>query len=102
MIDTVILGEDGFLGTYDLILTTRNTQNMWWDPALPDSQLTGSLWISDMENVEHRHNVFTGKTKSRKLNKNKLNDRLHSSGVVAKGHKAGIVSNTKENYISVE
>ena len=100
--DTVILGQDGFIGPYDHFLETGDIQKMWWDPDLPDSQLTGPFWISDMENAEHRHNVFTGKTKSRKLNKNKLIERLHSSGVVAKGNKTGIVSKTKENYISVE
>ena len=78
MRDTVMLGEYGFLGPYDSIFSTGDTQHMWWDPALPDSQLTGPFWISDMEKSEHRHDVFTGNTKPRKLNKNDLIFRLHS------------------------
>ena len=62
MRDTVILGEDRFLGPHDHILATDNTQHMWWDLALPDIQLTGPFWISDMENSEHRHDMFTKKT----------------------------------------
>ena len=48
-----------------------------------------------MENVEHRHDVCTGKTKPQNLNKNELIDRLNSSGVLAKGHEAAIVINAK-------
>ena len=48
-----------------------------------------------MENVEHRHDVCTGKTKPRKLNKNEHIENLHSSGVLAKGHEAAIVINAK-------
>ena len=46
--DIFMLWEDGFLGPYDYILATGGTQHMWWDPALPDIQLTGPFWISDM------------------------------------------------------
>ena len=67
--DTVILGDDGFIGPYDSILETDNTHNMCWDPALRDVQLTGPFWISEMENTEHRNDVFTGKTKPRTLKK---------------------------------
>ena len=55
-----------------------------------------------MENAEHRHDVFTGRTKPRKLNQNELIYRLHSLGMVAKGCKADIVSKGKEDYIPVE
>ena len=91
MTNTVILGEDGFLDHMIVFWQTDDTQHMWWDPALPDIQLT-----------EHCHDVFTGKTKPQKLNKNDLIDHLHSSGVVAKGRKADIVSKAKENEIAVE
>ena len=74
MRDTVMLGEDGFLGPYDCILETDNTQHMCWYPDLPDSQLTGTFCISDMEKAEHRHDVFTGKTKPRKLRKMSLSN----------------------------
>ena len=67
MRDTVILGEDVFLGPYDSILETDDTQHIWWDPSLPDIQRTGPFYISDMENAEHRHYVFTGKIKPREL-----------------------------------
>ena len=46
--------------------------------------------------------MFTGKTKPHKLNKNDIIDQLHSSGVVAKGCEADIVSKAKENEIVVE
>ena len=69
MRDIVILGEDTFLGPYDSILAADNTQHMWWYPALPDIQLAGPFCISDMENEEHRHDVFTGETKPFKLEK---------------------------------
>ena len=95
MRDTVILGEDGFLGPYDSIFVTDNTQSMWWDPALTDIQLTLSLWISDMENLEHCHYVFTGNTKPHKLNRNELIDYLQSSGVIGKGSKSDIDSKEK-------
>ena len=49
MIDTVMLGKDGFLGPYDRILSTGNTHHIWWDPDLPDSQLTGPFQNFDME-----------------------------------------------------
>ena len=91
MIDTVILGEDGFLGPYYRILAPDNTHHMWWDPYLPDIKLNGTFWISDMENAEQHHDVFKGNTKPRKLNKNELIERLHSSGVIEKGRKADIV-----------
>ena len=55
-----------------------------------------------MEKAEHRHGVFTGKTKTQNLNKNELIDRLHSSVVVSKGRKADIFSKAKQNYITVE
>ena len=58
MIDTVMLGEDVSLRPYDYILATGNTQNMWWDPDLPDSQLTGPNWISYIENPEHYHDFL--------------------------------------------
>ena len=61
-------GGDGFLGPYYRILATDNTHQMWWDPLLSDIKLTVPFWIYDMDNVEHRHDVFTGKTKSRLLN----------------------------------
>ena len=64
---------------------------MWWYPDLPDIKLTGPFWLYDMENIEHRHDVFTGNTKPHQLNKNDLIDRLHSSGLLAKVHKADIV-----------
>ena len=79
MRDTVILGEDGFIGPCNRILEIDNTHHMWWDPALTDIQLTGPFWISDMEIAEHCRDVFSGKNKSHKLNKNKLIDCLHSS-----------------------
>ena len=72
MIYTVILGEDKFLGRYDNILATDDAQYMWWDPYLPDIQLTGPFWIYDMENIEHCHDVLTGNTKPFKLNKMSL------------------------------
>ena len=75
---------------------------MWWDPSVIDIQLTGPFWIYDMENEEHRHDMFTGKTKLHKLNKNKLIERLNSSGVAEKGRKADIVREPKENDIAVE
>ena len=43
--DTVMLGEDVFLEPYDRILATGYPQYMWWDPDLPNSQLTGPFWI---------------------------------------------------------
>ena len=72
MRDTDILGEDEFLGPYDRILETYDIQHMWWDAALPDIQLTGPFWISDMKNAEHRYDVFIGKTKPCKLRKMSL------------------------------
>ena len=84
------MGEDGFIGPYDNILATGDIHHMWLDPELPYSQLTGPFWISDMEKAEHRHDVFTVKTKPHNLSKNKLLGRLHSLGVVSKGHKADI------------
>ena len=69
MRDTAMLREDGFLGTYGRIFSTGDTQNMWWEPYLTYIQLTGTSWISDTENEEHRHNMFTGNTKPRKLKK---------------------------------
>ena len=69
MIDTVMLEGGGYLGPYDSILSTGNTQHIWWYPALPDIKLTGPFCISDMENAEHRHDVFTGNTKPHKLEK---------------------------------
>ena len=39
MRDTVMLGKDGFLGPYDRILETDDTQHMWWDTALQENQL---------------------------------------------------------------
>ena len=67
MIDTVMLGEDVSLRPYDYILATGKTQNMWWDPDLPDSQLTGPNWISYIENPEHYHDFFKGNTKPHKF-----------------------------------
>ena len=96
------MGEDIFIGPYDSIFAADDTQHMWWYPALPDIQLTGTFWISDMENEEHRRDVFTEKTKPFKLKKNELIDRLHSSVVMETGRKANIVSKAKENDISVE
>ena len=101
MRDTVMLGGV-FLGPLYCIFETSDTQHMQQDPALPDSQLNGTFWISDMEKSEHHHDVFIGKNKPRNLNKNDLIDRLHGSGVTAKGRKADIVSNAKENYTEVE
>ena len=72
MIYTVILGKDKFIGQYYLILEIENTQYMWWEPALPDSQLTGPFWIYDMENSEHHHDVFTVNIKPHKLKKMSL------------------------------
>ena len=63
MIDTVMLEGDGSLGPYDSILSTGNTHHIWWYPSLPDIKLTGLFCISDMENAEHRNDVFTGNTK---------------------------------------
>ena len=63
-----MLGEDALLGPYDLILATCDTQHMWWELALPDSQLTGPFCVFYMEKSEHRHDVCTGKTKPRNLN----------------------------------
>ena len=51
MRDTVIFVEDGVIGPYASILATYNTQYMWWDPSLPDIQLTGPFCISDIENT---------------------------------------------------
>ena len=85
-----MLGGGGFLGPYDRILATEDTQHMWWDPALQDIQLTEPLCISDTERAEHHHDMCTGKTKPCKFNKNGLIYCLHSSVVVAKGHKADI------------
>ena len=45
--------------------------------------------------------MFTGKTKPHRL-KYELIEHLHSSGVLAKGHKSDIVINAKENDIAVE
>ena len=101
MRDTVMLGEDGFLVPYDRILATGNTHHMWWDPALPDSQLTGPLWVYDMEKAEHCHDMFTGKNKPRKLNKNEVVDLLHISGVVSKERKAEFFGKAKKNDIAV-
>ena len=95
MRDKDILGEDGFLGPYYCILEIDNTQQMWWDPALPYILQTGPLWISYMENSEHRHDVFTGNTKPHKLNKNELIDRLHISELVVKRCKVDIVRKSK-------
>ena len=96
------MGGDGFIGPYDSHLATYDTQKMRWYPALSYIQLTGPFWISDTENVKHRHDVLTVNNKPLKWNRNKLIERLHSSGVVTKGHKADIVSKQKENDISVE
>ena len=63
MRDTAMLGEDAFIGPYDLILATCNTQHMWWEPSLPDSQLTGPFCVFYTGKAEHRHDVFTGNTK---------------------------------------
>ena len=90
-----MLGEGGFIGPCDIILETGDTHHMWWEPSLPDSQLTGPFWIYDMENSEHHHDVFTVNIKPHKLKKNELIGRLHSSGVVAKVHKADSVSKSK-------
>ena len=90
-----MLRGDGFLRPYDRILETGDTQHMWWYPYLTYSQLIVPLWISKIEKLEHRHDVFTRKTKPRKLNKNDIIDRLHSSGVVAKIHKAELFSKGK-------
>ena len=68
---------------------------MWWDPSLPYIQLTAPLWVSETQKAEQCHEVFTGNTKPRKLNKNELIDRLHSSGVATKGRKVDIVSKEK-------
>ena len=89
------MGEDGFLEPYDHILATGDIHHMWLDPALTYSRLTGTFYISDMENAEHRHDVFTGKTKPHSLSKDNLIGRLHSLGVVSKGHKADIVIESK-------
>ena len=62
-----------------------NGQHMWWESALTNSQLNGSFWIYDMKKAEKHHGVFTGKNKTRKLQKNELIGRLHSSRVVEKG-----------------
>ena len=67
MKDTVILGEDGLLGSYYCIFERDDTQHIWWDPALLDIKLTVPFWIYEMENAEHRRGVFTAKTKPRKL-----------------------------------
>ena len=69
MRDTVILGEDKFLGPYDSIFAADDTQHMWWYPALPYIQLTGPFWISDMENELQRRDIFIVKTKPFKLKK---------------------------------
>ena len=45
---TVMLVGDVFLGPYARIFETGDTQHMWWNPALPDNQLTGPFQISDM------------------------------------------------------
>ena len=50
MRDSVILGGGGFLGPYDRILVTYNTQDMWRDPSLPYILLTVPLWSSYIEN----------------------------------------------------
>ena len=100
--DTIMLGEDGFLGPYDRILATGDTHHMWLDPVLTDSQLTGPFWIPGMENSEHLHDVFIGNTKPQKLSKNELIDRIHSSGVAVKVSKSGIGSNSKENDMALE
>ena len=89
------LGEDGFLGPCDCILKTDDTQHMYWDLALPYIQLTGPFWISDTENVKHRHDVLTVNNKPLKWNRNKLIERLHSSGMVAKLRKADTVRKAK-------
>ena len=102
MRDTVILEEDRFLGPYDHILATDNTQHMWWDPDLPYIQIPRPFWISYMENAEHHYDGFTGKTKHHKLDKNELIDRLHSSGVTSKGLKDDIVIKAKENDKAVK
>ena len=69
MRDTVILGGGVFLGPYDIILETGDTQHIWWDLSLPGSQLTGPFWTSEMEKSQHLHDVFTRKTKPHKLKK---------------------------------
>ena len=94
-IDTVILGDDGFLGPYDHILETYYNQHMWWYQALTYIKRTRTFWISDMKNAEHHHDMFTGNTKLLKLNNNDIIDHLHSSVMATKGHKSDIVS--KEN-----
>ena len=90
-----MLGEYGFLRPYDHILETGDTQNMWWYPSLPYSKLTRPFCISDTEKAEHRHDVFTGNTKPRKLAKNELIDRLHDSGVLVNGRNVDIVGKKK-------
>ena len=65
MIYTVILGKDKFIGQYYLILEIDNTQYMWWEPALPDIELTKYFWIDDMKNTEHRHDALNEKLNSR-------------------------------------
>ena len=92
----------GFLRPCDRILETGDTHHTWWYPALTYSQLIVPLWLSDIEKVEHHHDVFTGKTKPCKLNKNDIIDLLHSSGVVAKIHKAELFSKEKIKLYSIE
>ena len=97
-----MLREDGFLGPYGRILVTDDTQHMCWDLVFLNIQLTGPFWISDTENVKHRHDVLTVNNKPLKWNRNKLIERLHSSGVVEKGSKADNDSKAKENDTAVE
>ena len=79
-----------------MYLATEYTQHVLWDPYLPDIQITGPFWISDIENSEHRHDVFTGKTKPCKLKNNVIIDWLNISGVISKGCKADIFSKAKK------
>ena len=58
MRDTIILQEEGYLGSFPRILEPGDSQSLVFDDS--DSSLSGPFWMSSEEREESRHDINLG------------------------------------------